>query len=427
MSRLYCAAAAIVMVLFSPGASAQLLYDYLSRDVSADITRKDQLNTNFMLDRMLTQMLAQQVEMGRINLLMMKGQLRINEGRASTGYQPTEQSSIVSTVDANNRANSKRVLEAFAAALRDKKLRQNDVADCHALGIVMSYYGYWGEDPGPQRLLGLRDQFRKALLADLTFQGYTDAERQQYCERTAFLSMLSAGARNEALQMTDPQQRTALLRKAQSAASSASDHLFKPAVSSAELIPGGFGDRSARQAKDGSGSLTFRRSASSSPVETRNRYFGAGSGNQLLNNFHSWVRAFGGSPEHLPDIWATAYIRAFQIREKTAAEPSRQAWSAIRDYERKLGLANPGWLAASDQQRQEHADKVAIEVADMVAKVELNRQRLAAPRKADPVTGIVFYTPVDESGSLSAGAAQWLAGLFSAEERKHIDSILSQR
>ena len=50
-------------------------------------------------------------------------------------------------MDAQQHAAARQVLAAFAAALRDKKLAADDVADCHALGMVLSYFGYWGEDP----------------------------------------------------------------------------------------------------------------------------------------------------------------------------------------------------------------------------------------------------------------------------------------
>ncbi len=418
------AALFLLLLTFARFAPAQLLYDYLSKDLSADILRKDQINMNLMIDRMLAQHLAMQ------DLMMLQafGQERIAAGQASMTYAPSDKGSILSDMEPAHRANAKSVLAAFAAALKDKKLVANDVADCHGLGGVLSYYGYWGEDPGTQRLQRLSAQSRATLMADAAFQGMADYRRQRYCERVAFLAMLSAAARNEAQRTPAGPEQDGLIRRAQqSAAAALKDVWTNLPIETAELVPDGFGNRFARQAKEGTGSFTFRRKPVSRATQSADGVWGAGTGSRWVAKFNALVQQQGGSENALPDVWATGYAWLVHLRERGKVSIGANGWRAARDHMSRWALAQPGWLQKTDDERQYFADDMAIRVAQLLEAQEANRRALAAPQKVDPITGVVWNPVVDQSASLAEKAAEAIAKLFVAEERPQIERLLLQR
>jgi hypothetical protein len=414
----------LLLIALPNMAPAQLLYDYLSRDVGGDILRKNQINMDLTVGRMLAQHLAMQ------DLMMLQafGQERIAAGQASTTYTPSDRGSVLVHIDAQQHPAARQVLAAFAAALRDKNFAAHDVADCHALGIVLSYYGYWGEDPGAQRLQTLREKIRATLLHDLAFQGMADYRRQQYCERVALLGMLSTGARNEAQRAPAASQRQALLRQAQQAGSAALKDIWtKPALENAELTADGFGDRFARQAREGTGSLVFKRSTASGATRVVDALAGAGAGARLLEKFNALVVDYGGADNALPDVWATGYAWLLHLRERGQFDVSRKGWSAARDYMQQWGLAQPAWLQKSDEERQYLADNMAIEVMRLLEERAANRQALAVPPRRDPITGIVFNPVIDQTASLAEKAGQLITQLFVAKERPEIERLLKLR
>lgn len=417
--------ALLLLLLTMPRiAPAQLLYDYLSKDLSADIMRKDQINMNLLIDRMLAQNLAMQ------DLMMLQafGQERIAAGQASMTYTPSEKGSILADIDAASRASAKAVMTAFETALKDKKLAANDVADCHALSGVLGYYGYWGEDPGPQRLRKLSAQSREVLMPDPAFQGMADYRRQRYCERVAFLAMLAAAARNEAQRLPAGPEQETLIRRARHAAAVALKEIWsKLPVETAELAADGFGNRFARQAQEGSGSVTFRRSPSSRATLSFDSAWGAGTGGRLVTKFSALVQQQGGSENALPDVWATGYAWLLHLRERGKVNIGRNGWTSARDHMNKWALAQPGWLQQPDEERQYFADNMAIEVMRLLETSEANRQALAKPAKIDPLTGVVWNPVIDQTGSLAEKAAEAIVRLFVAAERPAIERLLMQK
>jgi len=187
----------VALVLFSAAglpAGAQVLYNYLSADVTRMIERVDQTNLNHMMDSMLAQQLAIQHEMGVMNI----GQMKIAAGQATTKVGSAPEAAFAARVDAGQRTLVRRLLDGFEAALRDRQMQVRDSADGQALALVLAYYGYRGEDPGPVRLAKLRAQFREQILTSAAIQGHRAALRQEEYERLGFFAMMSVAARNAA-------------------------------------------------------------------------------------------------------------------------------------------------------------------------------------------------------------------------------------
>lgn len=210
------------------------------------------------------------------------------------------------------------------------------------------------------------------------------------------MAMLSAAARNEAQRLPPGPEQEALIRRA-------------------------------RQAQAGTGSVTFRRSASSRAMQSTDSLWGAGTGGRLVAEFSALVQQQGGSENALPDVWATGYAWLLHLRERGKVNISCNGWTAARDHTNKWALAQPGWLQQPDEERQGFADNMAIEVMRLLEASAANREALAKPAKIDPLTGIVWNPVIDQTGSLAEKASEAIVRLFVAAERPAIERLLMQK
>lgn len=406
-------------------AHGQILYDYLSRDVTSDIIRKNEINQNLMIGNLL----AQHLQMQQIIQQQARGQQRIAAGQASNTFQPRPEASLLARIAPASRPAAGKLLEAFETAMRDRGYRRYDVADGRALAFVLSFYGYRGQDPGPERLGKIRAKFRDDLMQDLSFQGESDASRQSGYERTSYFAMLSVALRNQAMTSLGPAagaERETLIKQAEYAGAEVLKTMFVGGpVEGIELTSEGFGDRGDRLVREGRATLTFRRSVAPSAAA---RHFesmrGAALRQSLLERFSALNRQRGGADSELADIWATAYAIMLQTREQGRLSVSSAGWTAARDYMLQWGLAQPDWARSNDDVRQNNAEKVALDAMWLVEQREVNRRELAAPPPTDPIKRVLWVRPADRTAALAEQAREMIERTFAAKERPAIEALL---
>lgn len=341
-------------------------------------------NMQFMNQQFSMQLFNQMIT---DSVLRKIGKERIDAGRASTRFTPSQRGSQVETLipteaDAAGRksaiAANRACLADFHAAMKRFGLSPYDVADARALSFVMAYTAFKGQDPGPVRLKTVRGQFREAMMKDTMFQSFPDYERQARYEKMVIPAMLAIMARRQSTKPgIEPQQRETLVAMAERTGEGLLKGLWTQPTQSIELSPTGFIDRGDRIVATGGGKTTFQRSAKSlmAPVQGNNylnQSFGWNEAyyQKLLDRFDRSATEWGLRTNDLADANVAGAVMAYQVYTdgKVTLNAAQIAW--LRKEMRKDILSNPDFQRLSDTQMQEGYEKIALEAAHLVAHRE---------------------------------------------------------
>lgn len=429
--KLRFAALSVLGIFLALGAlaQAQILYNYLAPDVTANIMRVNQINSNLMMN----QMLAQQLAFNHMVALENTGRMRIAAGQANTTFAANPRNSFLTRIDSTHRAAAEKVLEAFQSAMRDKGLKPNDTADGRALAMILAFYGYRGQDPGVKRLIAARESYRKEMLTTPLWQGRTDSSRQEEYERLGYFAIVSVAARNEYQRLAaarDPGAEAAR-DQAEKAGAAVLSRIFNIPVSGLELDPSGDGFRDAGEliAREGSGNVLFERRGTSMAAATADRVWGAGASARWMERFQRLMQDRRANQNDMVDCWATGYATFTFLRSRGAAPmPSPRAWTAVRDHMRKWALTQPYWMRATDAERQEVCDRIGIEAGRLMDGFEAEQRRQQSHKPANDEIGRIFRTPPPSmAGSIAESAEKAMASNFEAAERPRLEQLIQQR
>lgn len=191
-----------------------------------------------------------------------------------------------------------------------------------------------------------------------------------------------------------------------------------------ELTPDGFGDRGARLAANGGGTLTFRRGGPLRQAQAIDHAFGSGVSARRLALFELLMRERSASLADMTDWWATAYAALLQFSVPGAAPVTAHGWTAARDHMRRWALAQPYWMRSSDAERQEACDRMALVVGQLMEEAAADRVALQQGPPADPIKRVLWVWPTSRAGAITERAQQAIRDCFVASERPEIERLL---